>query len=235
MCSRGSLPPTARDGNPLTFISRVSRVAILCVISASCTAKYPTEPTKAPPVGLYLAYASPKGRTAPTATTGTNTYSFLAYTIDTDGVYERVSDRAVWSSSDETIVRPATSTPSGLTRSFLAVSPGTASVTARYQGVEATAPVQIVENGILSAVPRIDLTWTGQTSVGSVSVVRALMRTATQNNVDVSGAAQWTSSNPEVATVDSGGVIRAISPGTTIISASANGLVDWFWFSVIPK
>jgi hypothetical protein len=215
----------------LISLLRAALVTALYVASTSCTASYPTEPTKARPVALYLAYAAPKGRAAPGSNNVINGYSFTAYTIDTDGAYERVTDRAAWSSSDEGIVRSLTTLSPSISRSFLAVSPGSATVTARFQGLEATAPVLIVESAVLSATPRIDLTWNGQNSVGTVSSARAFFRTPNQ---DVTGFASWTSSNPEVATVDRG-TIRAVSSGTTMITANIDGLVDWFWFSVVPK
>jgi len=210
---------------------RAALVTVLCVASTSCNASYPTEPTKARAVALYLAYAAPKGRAAPGSNSVINGYSFIAYTLDADGAYENVSNRAAWLSSDEGIVRPLTTVSSTITKSFLAVSPGSASVIARFQGLEATAPMLIVESAVLSATPRVDLTWTGQNSVGTVSSARAFFRTPNQ---DVTGFASWTSSNPEVATVDRG-TIRAVGSGTTIITANIEGLVDWFWFSVVPK
>ena len=209
---------------------RAALATVWCIFLTSCSATYPTEPTKAQPLALYLAYAAPRGRAA----LGNNTasgYSFIAYTVDADGVYERVSERATWSSSDEGIVRPVAPAINAITRNFVAVSPGHANVIARFQGLEATAPMLIVESAILSATPRIDLTWSGQNTVGTTSSARALFRTPTQ---DVTGFASWTSSNPEVATVDRG-TIRAIGSGTTIITANIEGLVDWFWFSVVPK
>ena len=209
---------------------RASLVLILYVAATSCTASYPTEPTKARPIALYLSYAAPKGRAAPGTNSVINGYSFFAYTLDADGVYERVSDRATWSSSNEAIVRPGAA-GSSFTRSFLAVSPGNATVTASFEGLAATAPVLVVESAVLSATPRIDLTWSGQNSVGALSSARAIFRTSNQ---DVTGFASWTSSNPEVATVDRG-AIRAVGSGTTIITANIDGLVDWFWFSVIPR
>jgi hypothetical protein len=219
----------------LISLLRAALVTVLYVAATtSCTASYPTEPTKARPVALYLAYAAPKGRAAQGSNSVINGYSFTAYTLDADGVYENVSNRATWSSSDEGIVRPLTTASSSLTKSFLAVSPGSASVIARFQGLEATAPMLIVESALISTRPYIELLWSGQNAVGTLSSARVLFRSSTGANQDVTGFASWTSSNPEVATVDRG-TIRAVSSGTTIITANIEGLVDWFWFSVVPK
>jgi len=213
---------------------RVSIVAVVCSGAAGCTASYPSEPTKAEPVAIYVAFAAPKGRAAPGTNSVINGYSFIAYTIDRDGAYERVSDRAAWSSSDDGIARPQTGVTTAGTKTFLAVSPGAASVTARFAGLEAIAPMLIVDNAIVTATPRIDLTWSGQNVVGSASSARAFFRPPTGSQQDVTSSASWTSSNPEVATIDRGG-IRAISSGTTLITANFEGLVDWFWLSVIPR
>ena len=183
---------------------------------------------------MYIAFATPKGRAAPGGSLVINGYSFIAYTIDRDGAFERVTDRAVWSSSDEVIARPQAVSVTG-TKSFLGLTPGNASAVARFQGLEATAPMLIVESATVNATPRIDLTWTGQIAIGSVSAARALFRPSQFGaQQDVTNSATWTSSNPEVATVERG-ALTAINSGSTIITASFEGLVDWFWFSVIPK
>lgn len=183
---------------------------------------------------MYIAYAAPKGRTSPGTNNVINGYSFIAYTIDRDGAYERVTDRATWSSSDDGIARPVTGVTTAGTKTFLAVSPGDASVIARFQGLEATAPMLVVDTAIVTITPRIDLAAAGPSVVGNPNSARAFLRPSSGSQRDVTNSASWSSSNPDVATVDRG-EIRAISSGTTIITANFEGLVDWFWFSVIPK
>jgi hypothetical protein len=217
----------------VNVLFRIVVVLLVCIASAGCTASYPTEPTKARPIALYLAYSAPKGRAAPGTNNVINGYSFMAYTIDADGAYERVSDRATWASTDEGIARPLAANAT-LTKGFIAVAPGNASVIARFQGLEATAPMLVVDSVILSTRPSIELSWSGQNVVGSLSSARVLFRASSGSNQDATNSASWTSSNSDVATVDRG-VIRAVGSGTTIITASFEGLVDWFWFSVIPK
>ena len=186
---------------------------------------------------LYIAFAVPKGRTAPATGTGTNNanaFPFIAYTIDSDGAFEHVSNRATWSSSDDSIAQPLAGGVSAVgSKQYRANSPGTAEAIARFEGLEARAPLMVVPAAVLTRTPRIDLTWAGLSSpitVGSVSRATAFMRPSNEN---VSGAASWTSSDPSVATVE-GGLIRAISRGTTIITANVDGQVDWFWLSVVP-
>lgn len=218
----------------MTTLLRISIIAAVCAGTAGCTASYPAEPTKAELVALYLAYATPRGRTAPDTVAATSGYSFIAYTIDRDGVYERVTDRAVWSSSDAGIARLQAAAATAASRTFLAVTPGEASVIARFQGLEATAPMLVVDPSILTATPKVELSVTGLSAIGGLNQARAVFRPASGAQRDVTNSASWSSSNPEIATVDRG-AIRAVSRGTTIITANVEGLVDWFWFSVIPN
>lgn len=47
--------------------------------------------------------------------------------------------------------------------------------------------------------------------------------------VAVAGEAEWSTSNPDIATVDNNGVVTAVSPGTVTITASngeASGTID---------
>ena len=215
---------------------RISLVTVLCVITTACTATYPTEPTKGQPVGLYLAYSGPKGRTGQGILgQGTfNAYGFIAYTIDADGAYERVTDRASWSSSEDGVVRAQTGVTTAGIKHYTAVAPGEASVVAQFRGLQATAPVLVVTNDVMTRTPRVDLTWSGSNTVGSSSKASVLWRPPSGASQDVSNLATWTSSHPEVATVTASGNIRAVSAGTTIITANVDGMVDWFWFSVLP-
>jgi hypothetical protein len=213
---------------------RIALVTVLSVVTTACTATYPTGPTKGRPVGLYLAYTGPKGRTAPGTFGLANAYGFIAYTIDADGAYERVTDRSSWSSSDDGIVRAQSGVSTSGVKNYTAVGAGDATVVARLQGLEATAPVLVVANEVMTRTPRVDLTWSGANTIGASSKASALYRPPSGNSQDVSNFATWTSSDPEVATVTAGGKIRALRRGTTIITANVDGMVDWFWFSVLP-
>lgn len=232
-CCVGSFPLEPEHFIVTRFL-RSSLIVLMGIASASCTASYPTQPTKATPTALYLAYAAPKGRAAPGTNSVINGYSFFAYTLDSDGAFERVSERVVWSSSDDGILRPLAGVSSAGVKSFLAISPGSADVIARLEGLQATAPTLIVHGDVVSRTPRIDLSWNGQGTVGSLSKATAFLRPQTGSQRDVSNSATWSSSDPAVATVGEGGAIRAVGAGTTIITANVDGLVDWFWFSVRP-
>lgn len=231
------LSPCGAATNPLISLLRIAVVTVLCVVSTSCTASYPTEPTKGQAVALYLAYSGPKGRTAPgvLGTATVSAYGFIAYTIDADGAFERVTDRAAWSSSNDGVVRVQSGVNNSGAKNYTAVTPGSASVVAQFQGLAATAPVLVVENDVLSRLPRVDLTaGTNVSIVGSTTKATAFFRPPTGASQDISNSATWTSSEPEVASVTGNGSIRALRSGTTIITANVDGLVDWFWFSVLP-
>ncbi len=217
-------------------LHRISLVTVLCVVTTACTATYPTEPTKGQPVGLYLAYTGPKGRTAPgvLGLATVNAYGFIAYTIDADGAYERATDRISWSSSDDGVVRAQSGVTTSGIKNYTAVAPGEASVVARFQGLEATAPVLVVANEVMTRTPRVDLTWSGSNTIGSSSRASAFLRPPSGASQDVSNLATWTSSDTAVATVTPSGNIRALRGGTTIITVNVDGMVDWFWFSVLP-
>jgi hypothetical protein len=220
----------------VNVLFRIGFALLVCVASA-CTASYPTEPTKGRPVALYLAYSVPRGRAAVGVLNlpATNAYGFVAYTINTDGAFERVSDRAEWSSSNDGIVRVQAAASGAAARSYTAVAPGDAMVIARLQGLEAVAPVLVVENDVMTRTPRIDVT-AGNTIavVGSVTRGIATLRPAAGAAQDVSNRAAWTSSDPGVASVSASGSITALGKGTTIITANVDGMVDWLWFSVLP-
>src|SRR5262245_66122475 len=118
----GRSSPNRLGHQSVITLFRASIVAVVCSVAAGCTASYPTEPTKAEPVALYVAFSVPKGRAAPGSNTVINGYSFIAYTIDRDGVYERVSNRTAWSSSNDAIARTSGGVTTSGTQSFLAVS-----------------------------------------------------------------------------------------------------------------
>src|SRR5690349_7668197 len=213
-------------------MSRTAFVLLAGVAIASCSASYPTRPTKANPVALYVAYSAPRGRVPLGTFAG---YGFVAYAVDADGAFERVTERVVWTTSDEDIVR-AQAGVSNAVKMFMAVAPGNAQVIARLQGLEASAPVLVVQSEMLQRLPRVDLNPSGNAPavIGATARGIATLRLSNGTSQDVSNRATWTSSDPIVATVNESGTITALGRGTTIITANADGLVDWFWFSVLP-
>lgn len=110
-----------------------------------------------------------------------------------------------------------------------ALKNGTASITAESaSGKKATATVNVfttslieitnpdsVTDGVLTAKMTLDKTTLKATKTFTVSVLN-------QNNTAVSGVdCTWTSSDPNVATVSSSGVVTAVNVGTTDITVSS--------------
>nr|WP_256711207.1 family 43 glycosylhydrolase [Paenibacillus sp. FSL H7-0331] len=147
------------------------------------------------------------------------TRSLPLYTV-TGTTYTAVDTGAIFSSSDTKVV-----VIDGGVR-VKAVSTGSTTITATYNGKTATATVTVaaepkaVQSVAIGGLDRI-LT-SGQTS-GPLQV------TARYNNYEVqnvTAAAQYTSSDPGVARIDSDSVtqsVYAVKPGTALITAEYNG------------
>ncbi|MDD9269538.1 family 43 glycosylhydrolase [Paenibacillus sp. GCM10023248] len=147
------------------------------------------------------------------------TRSLPLYTV-TGTTYTPVDTGAIFSSSDTKVA-----VIDGGVR-VKAVSAGSATITATYNGKTATATVTVAAQpkAVQSvAISGLDSVLTsGQTS-GSLQV------TARYNNYEVqnvTAAAQFTSSDPGVARMESDSVIQsvyAIKPGTALLTAEYNG------------
>ncbi|MGG1515601.1 family 43 glycosylhydrolase [Paenibacillus oryzisoli] len=147
------------------------------------------------------------------------TRSLPLYTV-TGTTYTAVDTGAIFSSSD-----PKIAVIDGGVR-IKAVSAGSATITATYNGKTATATVTVamepkaVQSVAIGGLPSI-LT-DGQAS-GPLKVTARYNTNEFQN---VTAAAQYTSSDPGVARVDSDAVaqsVYAVTPGNTLITAEFNG------------
>ena len=124
-----------------------------------------------------------------------------------------VSDAVVsWTSSDEGV---ATVSSQGL---VTAVSNGSTTITARSGGVSASIPVTVMQSvGSIAIEP---------TSVTLMSLGETIQLTATvldQNRQPVSDAVvSWTSSDEEIATVSSQGLVTAVKNGAAAITARSD-------------
>lgn len=78
---------------------------------------------------------------------------------------------------------------------------------------------------ILSAPPSLE--------AGSTLRLVALVRDA--QGESLTRVPEWTSSNPAVASVTSDGVVFGIAPGTTVISASVEGMIGSVTLSISPR
>ncbi len=130
---------------------------------------------------------------------------------------------ATWASSN---VAVATVSNAGLAT---AVSCGTTTITAEYQGVlgqtELTVSCTVVQNPLLISISLYPNSPTipqlGQTTQ---FIALAVYSPASSNNV-LTGVATWASSNTAIATVNSSGLATAASCGSTTITAEYQGVV----------
>ena len=202
---------------------QIALLVIECVAAASCSASYPTAPTQAAPVSLFIAQGA-KGRVNINSAAG-----YQAFIVDADGAFENVSGSATFESSDSGIARSNSRT------TFIGVAAGIATITARYAGLTASVPIVVVDPRVV-IFPRLSINVTGPTTIGGRAQTAAgLQRSATAPNENVSSIVAWRSENPAVATIDQNGVITGVGIGTTMISASYEGLIDWYWLSIVPQ
>ncbi|MYK99684.1 MAG: Ig domain-containing protein, partial [Gemmatimonadetes bacterium] len=119
----------------------------------------------------------------------------------------------VWSSSNPLI---ATVSSNGL---VTAVSNGTAQITATSGSVSASMTITVMQTvGSITLVPSVvTLTAIGETEQLTASVYDVGGQPF--NDAEVN----WFSSNPAIVSVDSHGLLTAVSNGTVLIEAKANG------------
>ncbi len=122
----------------------------------------------------------------------------------------------VWSSSHPEF---ATVDSTGL---VAAVSRGTTQITATSGGVNTSRPVYVEIKRVVVSF-HINILKATLTSIGQTLQLQVLGYDA--EGVAIPGAmAEWSSSHPEVATVDSTGLVAAVSNGTTLVTATSGGV-----------
>jgi uncharacterized protein YjdB len=157
----------------------------------------------------------------------------------TDGAGATLADRLVfWQSSNDGVARV---TSTGLVNG---VAAGTATITATSEGTSAsvqvtvTAPAGQPAPGTGGSTPTTPTTPTTpaptttrvEVTPASASVVSGRTQQLAAAALDASGATRtgrsftWTSSASGVATVNGNGLVTAVSPGTTTITARADGV-----------
>ena len=134
------------------------------------------------------------------------TYTLVATVNPQDASYPDVT----WSSSNSGV---ATVTQGGV---VTAVGYGTATITATADGKSATCEISVKIN-----VDKVTLSSTAKTvNQGKSFTLSTEVSPANATYSDVT----WKSSNINVATVSQNGVVKAIDAGTTIITATADGV-----------
>jgi hypothetical protein len=139
----------------------------------------------------------------------------LSPVVQDSGGYSLSSSNLLWTTSDPSVA--------GVDAfgDVVGVSPGSATITAKSGRASGTAAIVVYKPvaAIVQLLPSVDTLATDH-AVELFAVVKdQLGRTLDTSSID-----RWTSSDPTVATVDSFGIVVALAPGTTVISAVSNGV-----------
>jgi uncharacterized protein YjdB len=134
-----------------------------------------------------------------------------------------LTERAVWTSSDETVATVSNEPGSRGVVSPAGSESGEVRVTAAYGGVTSSpAIIDVVAADVPVSVevdpPTATIFLEGTRDFTATAVMRSGSRT------DVSGLAEWISTDPSVATVDASGTAVGLSEGATDIIATYDAL-----------
>ena len=195
-------------------------------ILAGCTASLPTEPSFTPQAARLVVHF-PIGGTKATVGATSGSQQFEAYAVDTDGVWTRVTSQAEWSSSDTQAVVPSTTARGAYTYR----SAGSYVIHATHQGLRGALPLDVRP---APSFPYLDLQV--QSSGGGTFHTTYLMTSAaTSGRLQLSTPqVTFSTSDASIAIVEVGRFLR-VSPGNVIITATADGLSDYYWRSVPPR
>lgn len=140
---------------------------------------------------------------------------FTATAVYSNNTTGDVTPSAVWQSDNAA----ASVGPSGLVS---ALSSGTANISATYLGKTGSHAFVV-----LGPTPQ-SLTVSRLTSdplpAGLTSQLRAVVTLSDSTNSDVTSSASWQSSAPNIATISSTGLVTAVAPGMTTLTATYRGL-----------
>ena len=133
----------------------------------------------------------------------------------TDSNGDTIPDASVtWSTSDESV---ATVSSSGM---VTAVSNGTATITARHESLEASASVTVEQAPASVSVDPASLSLEAIDATGQLTAI-----VLDTNGEAISGAgATWSTSDSDVATVSTSGLVTAVSNGNATIKATHGSL-----------
>ncbi len=153
------------------------------------------------------------------------TLDFSAAGRFSDGTVQNITDDATWS-SDNTAVAT-----NGGTSAATAVSPGTANISATFNGVSGSAPLNVSAATVTSiSVNPPTAEMAPNTFVDCVAIA-TLSDGTTQA---VTNNANWSSSDTAVAQVDNTGSVGAVSGGNAVISAQFGGVTGTSTILVNP-
>ena len=149
--------------------------------------------------------------------TATGTYS--------DGSVQNLTNAATWTSSGPAI---ASVSPSG---AAVALAVGTATISATAGSFTGTASLTVTPPVVigLNVVPA-----TLSMVLGSSRQLQAIATLSDGTMQDMTGTVAWSSTDPNIATVSSGGLASAAQVGSTTILAQSNGLTGSAQITVVP-
>lgn len=195
-------------------IATRSLVIAALALAIGCSANYPGSPTPTPSLArLELQYLRSHISIAPGSTESLNLFA-----VNTEGVFENVTSRAAWTTSDS---RVAQASGNGSVRGLV---DGTVTVFAAYQGLTATTPI-VIRTGFDP-----DISFIGVINVNET--IQPTVRIGNPNRVDITSQCTWTSADPGVIAVD-GGRLTGRAPGTTAIDLRCP-TVAWKMYVSVP-
>src|ERR1700730_4838873 len=149
--------------------------------------------------------------------TATGTYS--------DGSVQNLTNAATWTSSGPAI---ASVSPSG---AAVALAVGTATISATAGSFTGTGRLTVTPPVVigLNVVPA-----TLSMVLGSSRQFQAIATLSDGTTQDMTGTVAWSSTDPNIATVSSGGLASAAQVGSTTILAQSNGLTGSAQITVVP-
>jgi len=149
------------------------------------------------------------------------THQFTASGLFSDGTEtipsQDITTLVSWSSSTT-----AVATIGAHSGTATGVSAGTTNITAQWNGVTSNTATLTVSNLALTS---ISITASGISRVGSPPVQLTAIATFEDNTTqDMTSQVTWSSQNPDIATVDSSGLVTAVMAGHATFTATAGGV-----------
>jgi trimeric autotransporter adhesin len=185
----------------------------------SVTGSTPFTVTNATIVSISV---SPQAQTIAVATT----LDFSALGHFSDNTFQDITSDATWS-SDNTAVATIDATATAT-----AVSPGTANISATFNGVTGSAPLTVSTATIAS------ISVTPSTAEMAPNTMLSCFATATLSDGTtqvITDNATWSSSDAAVVSVDNGGNVSAVAGGSATISAQFGGVTGTSAIVVNPQ
>jgi uncharacterized protein YjdB len=157
------------------------------------------------------------------------TEQFTATGLFSDGsntLSQDITSLASWSSSTTSV---ATIDAKGVATG---VSAGTTSISAQWSGKTSNTATLTVSN---LALMSISLSMTGTPNVTNlITAQMTAIGTFEDNSTqDITSQVTWNSENPDVATVDSTGLVMPVTPGRAKITATAGGITGSLQITVL--